>query len=394
MASPKFLDTTKMSVSFSNRCPRGSAIEPFDDTLGPRKPMVGRVVRNPRRQLTRESMERMGMVEPMEHWGCSTSSADFVRSHRIPSNVSEQERQSLVDERAGFLIEQFEQDGVNDTRVERLADGSLVVRTIVPRHEKKPRSPTKNVANTGPQLFVGEVFDPYLLKAALKAAFGQRLIDLFREWDEDSSGQIERAEFMEAIRAELPLKKWFGFPTAGDKEIMRVFKYFDRDGSGSLDLLELDHLIRKVPNVRPRPGEEVELPPATPSPPKVSKPRGLSNSSSSPIPRASIRSSSRPSSPRVPRSPRSPSPPPLVGPAGTPPIVIPPPVLSELSMTTESPPTAPACAPATEAMSERTRASIVEDPILKIKQLKELLDMGALTEELFERKRDELLARI
>ena len=75
-------DMRKESISFSTRCPRQSAIEPYDDTIGPRKPQVGRVVRNPRRQLPRESMERMGLVEPVEPWLGSTASSDFVRSRR------------------------------------------------------------------------------------------------------------------------------------------------------------------------------------------------------------------------------------------------------------------------------------------------------------------------
>ena len=36
----------------------------------------------------------------------------------------------------------------------------------------------------------------------------------------------------------------------------------------------------------------------------------------------------------------------------------------------------------------------MDDPILRIKQLKELLDMGAITDEEFQQKKEELLNKI
>jgi hypothetical protein len=44
--------------------------------------------------------------------------------------------------------------------------------------------------------------------------------------------------------------------------------------------------------------------------------------------------------------------------------------------------------------SQQEAWSPAEDPLSKIKRLKELLDIGALTHEQFASKRDELLARV
>lgn len=106
MTSAANLDRSRPSIPFSSRCPRKSAIEPFDVNEGPRKPAIGLVSKNPRRKLTRESMERLGMIEPLAT--DSVASSDFVRSRRVPSGVSDAERQALSDERAGFLQDELE----------------------------------------------------------------------------------------------------------------------------------------------------------------------------------------------------------------------------------------------------------------------------------------------
>ena len=72
-----------------------------------------------------------------------------------------------------------------------------------------------------------------------------RVIDLFRLWDEDGSGLIERKEFRRCIHA-------LGFDFLfNDDEVDLVFDDFDIDGSGALDYKELNKVLRQ--------GQAIEL---------------------------------------------------------------------------------------------------------------------------------------
>ena len=59
-----------------------------------------------------------------------------------------------------------------------------------------------------------------------------RVIDLFREWDEDASGSVSKKEFRRAM----PL---LGLQAA-EHEVDALFDSWDPDGSGELDLNELN----------------------------------------------------------------------------------------------------------------------------------------------------------
>jgi len=65
-----------------------------------------------------------------------------------------------------------------------------------------------------------------------------RIIDVFREWDEDGSGTVSRKEFRQA----LPL---FGLRLER-AQADELFDGFDDDGSGELDYAELRHKLRKA----------------------------------------------------------------------------------------------------------------------------------------------------
>ena len=65
-----------------------------------------------------------------------------------------------------------------------------------------------------------------------------RVIDLFRKWDTDESGEIDKKEFRKAIRS-----MGFNF-FADDAEIDMVFDDFDLDKSGQLDYKELNKQLR------------------------------------------------------------------------------------------------------------------------------------------------------
>jgi len=64
-----------------------------------------------------------------------------------------------------------------------------------------------------------------------------RVIDLFREWDEDGDGTVSKKEFRKAmplLGLEVPRK-----------EVDALFDEWDPDGSGSLTLKELEKQLRR-----------------------------------------------------------------------------------------------------------------------------------------------------
>ena len=80
-------------------------------------------------------------------------------------------------------------------------------------------------------LSVAEQLRDALSKAAV------RVIDLFREWDDDDSGTVSKEEFRRGM-IQMGLK-------AAAEEVDKVFDAFDPDGSGSVELKELSRLLRR-----------------------------------------------------------------------------------------------------------------------------------------------------
>ena len=78
-------------------------------------------------------------------------------------------------------------------------------------------------------------FIRFSLRDAL-ARSSARVIDLFRDWDEDDSGSVDMKEFRKAITA-------LGFD-APREEIENVFKELDKDKSGMLEYKELNKMLR------------------------------------------------------------------------------------------------------------------------------------------------------
>jgi Ca2+-binding EF-hand superfamily protein len=73
------------------------------------------------------------------------------------------------------------------------------------------------------------------LKAVLRAN-AARVIDLFREWDDDGNGTISKKEFRQGLRL-------FGLD-ADRGELDALFDALDKDGGGTLDFKELDKALR------------------------------------------------------------------------------------------------------------------------------------------------------
>ena len=83
----------------------------------------------------------------------------------------------------------------------------------------------------------------FSLRDALSRS-AQRVIDLFRKWDEDGNGTISKKEFRRAVRA-------LGFDFfANAGEIDMVFDDFDMDGNGTLDYKELNKKLRQGASVQ------------------------------------------------------------------------------------------------------------------------------------------------
>ena len=63
-----------------------------------------------------------------------------------------------------------------------------------------------------------------------------RMTDLFRQWDTDGNGTINKKEFCRAMNA-----LGFAIPEA---ECNKVFETLDEDKSGSLEYKELNKMLR------------------------------------------------------------------------------------------------------------------------------------------------------
>ena len=64
-----------------------------------------------------------------------------------------------------------------------------------------------------------------------------RVGDLFREWDDDNNGKVSKDEFTRGL-------KELGFE-ASDETIHEVFDTWDPDGSGVLELREVEKQLRR-----------------------------------------------------------------------------------------------------------------------------------------------------
>ena len=63
-------------------------------------------------------------------------------------------------------------------------------------------------------------------------------LDLFREWDTDNSGSIDKKEFGSALKA-------MGFP-CGKGDLDKIFADLDPTGDGKLDYNELNNSLRRT----------------------------------------------------------------------------------------------------------------------------------------------------
>ena len=93
---------------------------------------------------------------------------------------------------------------------------------------------------------------PTQIRDALTSNF-VRVVDLFREWDDDGSGSVSRTEFAKAM-AQL------GYEGSAE-DVDLVFDSMDPDGSGSLAYKELQELLKRSCEINPalKPGAAGEI---------------------------------------------------------------------------------------------------------------------------------------
>ena len=82
-----------------------------------------------------------------------------------------------------------------------------------------------------------EEFVIFSLRDALLRS-GERVLDIFREWDKDGSGKLTKEEFKSALHS-------LGFSVCTDADVDSLFRRFDPDGDGAVDYVELNSKLRE-----------------------------------------------------------------------------------------------------------------------------------------------------
>ena len=85
-----------------------------------------------------------------------------------------------------------------------------------------------------------------------------KLIDLFRDWDDDGNGAVDKKEFRKAIAA-------LGYD-APKKEVDAVFNELDDDGAGAIEYAEFKRSLNRL-LLKAKSGKTVGVPAAVPVPP-------------------------------------------------------------------------------------------------------------------------------
>ena len=89
---------------------------------------------------------------------------------------------------------------------------------------------------------------PILIRAALRTKLA-RVVDAFRQLDDDMSGVIDEKEFAKGLR-EMGL-------SAPEVVMKSIFTTFDTDGSGQVSYSEMDKLLRRSAQLVSSPGAKV-----------------------------------------------------------------------------------------------------------------------------------------
>ncbi len=80
--------------------------------------------------------------------------------------------------------------------------------------------------------------------AFVEAVITKCVEDIFKEYDKDESGLLDKEETRSFL--EQTLQDMEGEQLFSEEEFDRQFKYFDKDGSGTIDKEEMVALIKRV----------------------------------------------------------------------------------------------------------------------------------------------------
>ena len=164
------------------------------------------------------------------------------------ANLQQRERQANAERRiamaqrqnSGFSLEQKRaaelrkqqsvQRHIETVRLMR-RDGSARLKRSEPHERRNPDGVPKILAGLGEDGDVAGALREWLAKNASK------VMNLFKTWDIDGSGTIDKAEFRRAMRA-------LGLQAPGEY-IDLIFDEFDQDGGGDIEFKELNRLLRQ-----------------------------------------------------------------------------------------------------------------------------------------------------
>jgi len=155
------------------------------------------------------------------------------------------------------LFASFDQDDSGTIEYEELHN--LLVRSVQHKPELEPLElkaanrialRKKRMSKVDANLFSGlelGSLDADAIPGAIRKALDERMvrvIDLFRQFDDDSSGLLDASEFAKAMRE-------LGMTDAPPEAIAAVFASFDHDESGTIEYRELHAIIKRSLQDRP-----------------------------------------------------------------------------------------------------------------------------------------------